>query len=162
MHGYEIKQRLGTSLGPFWTISFGSLYPCLKRLQTSRMVSEVKAPESLMKRRRTTYEITPNGEAFFFEQLEHGAIYDTDRFKLRFAFFRYLPPKARIGLMERRRAYLEEKLEEFAENLKATGNRLDAYSKSLVRHQTEATQQDIRWLTELIADERSTRARRSK
>jgi DNA-binding PadR family transcriptional regulator len=156
MHGYEVKQRLSTTLGPFWTMSFGSLYPCLKRLRKAGFVKEQAAEVGPRRgRRRTTYEITPEGEAFFFEQLEHGAVYDTDRFKLRFAFFRYLPAESRIGLLERRKAYLQEKLEEFSESLKTTKERIDAYSMSLIRHQTEVAEQDIRWLQGLIDQERA-------
>ena len=32
MHGYELKKRLDEQLGHFWRISYGSLYPSLKRL----------------------------------------------------------------------------------------------------------------------------------
>ncbi len=156
MHGYEIKQRLSTALGPFWTMSFGSLYPCLKRLRKSGLVREqARETGARRPRRRTTYEITPEGEAFFFDQLEHGAVYDTDRFRLRFAFFRYLPSESRIGLLERRKAYLQEKLEEFSQSLKATKERIDAYTMSLIRHQTEVAEQDIRWLQQLIDQERA-------
>ena len=48
LHGYELKRRLSETLGPLWGISFGSLYPALRRLDyvnaghnspsTSRMV----------------------------------------------------------------------------------------------------------------------------
>jgi DNA-binding PadR family transcriptional regulator len=32
MSGYELKKQLSVKLGAFWRVSFGSLYPCLKRL----------------------------------------------------------------------------------------------------------------------------------
>src|SRR5690606_18296791 len=32
LHGYEIRKRLGAELGPFRALSYGSLYPCLKRM----------------------------------------------------------------------------------------------------------------------------------
>src|SRR5581483_442180 len=121
MHGYELRKRLTFTLGPLYAVSYGSLYPCLKRLQKdglvqasgeskprrrthaeaerrrSRKVVESKATSS---RRKQVYEITPTGEALFFQQLELGAIYDTDRFQTRFAFFRYLPGDDRIRLLE--------------------------------------------------------------
>lgn len=163
MHGYEIRRRLSTTLGPFWTMSFGSLYPCLKRLRRAEMVNERPAEES-RSRRCTTYEITPDGERFFFDQLERGAAYDTDRFRLRFAFFRYLPRDARIGLLERRKAYISEKLEEFSESLRNATQRIDQYSLSLIEHQTDVARQDIVWLEGLIDQERGgkRRARRAK
>jgi predicted ATPase len=61
----------------------------------------------------------------------------------------------RLRLLEHRKAYLEEKLSEFTESLRATRERMDAYSRSLVDHGVESTQQDIRWLEGLIDQERA-------
>lgn len=33
LHGYELKKRVGETLGSVWAISFGSLYPALRRLE---------------------------------------------------------------------------------------------------------------------------------
>ncbi len=33
MHGYQLSKRLTDSLGGFWRVSYGSLYPSLKRLE---------------------------------------------------------------------------------------------------------------------------------
>ena len=35
LHGYELKKRLSETLGPLYGISFGSLYPALRRLEKS-------------------------------------------------------------------------------------------------------------------------------
>jgi DNA-binding PadR family transcriptional regulator len=173
MHGYELSKRLRFTLGPLYTVSYGSLYPCLKRLGLAGMVQErpgeaaakpkprrrkaavdTRTSRATTKRARRVYEITPAGETFFFEQLELGAVYDTDRFQTRFAFFRYLPRDMRIRLLEHRKAYLEEKLAEFNDTLRATRERMDAYSRSLIDHSVETTQTDIRWLQGLIEEER--------
>src|SRR5688572_2586452 len=94
MHGYDLRKRLSFTLGPLYAVSYGSLYPCLKRLRQSGLVQEhpaepkprrrTRAAEPAkttltIRRRRKVYEITPQGETFFFEQLELGAVYDTDR-----------------------------------------------------------------------------------
>lgn len=171
MHGYELSKRLNVTLGPLYRVSYGSLYPCLKRLRKANLVQEGAAqqkPRRLRKgeaaqrpratlRSRKVYEITADGERFFFDQLEQGAVYDTDedRFQTRFAFFRYLPEEIRIRALEHRKAYLEEKLAEFKEALRATAERMDAYSRSLVDHGVESTEQDIRWLEGLISQERA-------
>ena len=41
LHGYELKKRLSETLGPLWGISFGSLYPALRRLERSGAIEEV-------------------------------------------------------------------------------------------------------------------------
>ena len=40
-HGYELKKRLSETLGPLWGISFGSLYPALRRLERSGAIEAV-------------------------------------------------------------------------------------------------------------------------
>ena len=172
MHGYELRKRLSVTLGPLYAVSYGSLYPCLKRLKKSGWVREgapaVKArrkratddaakPVRVSRRARKAYEITPEGERFFFDQLEQGAEYDTDgdRFQTRFAFFKYLPTDTRLRALEHRKAYLEQKLAEFNESLRMTRERMDAYSRSLIDHGVATTQQDIRWLEGLIDQERA-------
>ncbi|MEX2395208.1 MAG: PadR family transcriptional regulator [Actinomycetota bacterium] len=171
MHGYELRKRLSLQLGPLYAVSYGSLYPCLKRLGSSGMVreragegkpskrrpkkEEARSSLTTIRRARKVYEVTPEGETFFFEQLELGAVYDTDRFATRFTFFRYLPKEMRLRLLEHRKAYLEEKLAEFKDSLRATRERMDAYSTSLVDHGVETTEGDIRWLQSLIDQERA-------
>ena len=45
LHGYELKKRLTEALGPFSSVSFGSLYPALGRLERAGAVRVVDAPE---------------------------------------------------------------------------------------------------------------------
>ena len=172
MHGYELSKRLSVTLGPLYRVSYGSLYPCLKRLRKADFVQEGTSSAAKTRRKRKddetqrsratlrgrkVYEVTPEGERFFFDQLEQGAVYDTDegRFQTRFAFFRYLPEEVRIRALEHRKAYLEEKLAEFKQSLLATAERMDAYSRSLIDHGVETTEGDIRWLERLIDQERA-------
>ena len=41
LHGYELKKRLAETLGSFWGVSFGSLYPALRRLERSGAIEVV-------------------------------------------------------------------------------------------------------------------------
>ena len=43
LHGYELKKRLTEALGPFSSVSFGSLYPALARLERAGAVRVVEA-----------------------------------------------------------------------------------------------------------------------
>ena len=40
-HGYDLRKRLSETLGPLWGISFGSLYPALRRLERAGAIEEV-------------------------------------------------------------------------------------------------------------------------
>src|SRR5207244_5561120 len=64
MHGYQLKKRLAETLGSFWQVSYGSLYPALKRLQRRGAV-EMTFPQEDVARRKNVYRITSAGEEMF-------------------------------------------------------------------------------------------------
>jgi len=158
MHGYELRKQLGQKLGFFWTVSFGSLYPTLKKLER-RGVVEKFFPGDQTSRRKQVYRITAAGEAEFLELLTEGAhsAWEEDKFPLRLAFFRHVGPETRIRLLERRKAYLEDKLDEGRRVLnRARRGMSDTYTLSLMRHGVETTEHDLAWLDTLITAERAT------
>jgi DNA-binding PadR family transcriptional regulator len=163
MHGYELRKQLGARLGPLWQVSWGSLYPALRRLARQGAVeSHVEQRRSARAsasglsggRRKTVYRITPTGETLFRQLLEESApAVDEEHFTLKLAFFRYLNPETRVALLERRRAYLQEKLAQFRSNLRIYRERMDAYALSLQSHDMRVTENDIEWIDELITKE---------
>lgn len=155
MHGYELKKELTAQLGQFWQVSYGSLYPSLRRLEKAGAVEQI-FPKKDVARRKNIYRITRSGEKVFAEALvEHTAISDATKFGLRLAFFRYLKPDDRVALLERRRAYLTEKLAEIRDQLRRYRERIDAYAYRLMEHGVDTTRADIEWIDGLLADERA-------
>ena len=169
MHGYQLSRELSDAHGPFWRVSYGSLYPTLRRLERDGAIEA--APEAELDpalgsaagktrakgRRKTVYRITELGERMFIELLEEtpqeGQAEDA-RFRVRLAFFRYLPPETRIRLMERRRAALEQRLAAIDDAIRTGGND-DDYQRALLEHGRAATGSDIAWLSGLIQTERN-------
>ena len=154
MHGYQLSKRLTDSLGGFWRVSYGSLYPTLKRLERQGAVEQVFDKQDVG-RRKNVYRITESGESLFRDLLEEAgpdASGEDNRFRVRMAFFKYLSPETRIRVLERRRSFLEERLVTIRASL-AT-NTGDTYTTSLMQHGRESTEQDIAWLNGLIAAER--------
>jgi DNA-binding PadR family transcriptional regulator len=154
MHGYQLKKSLSETLGPFWQVSYGALYPALKRLRAQGAVEEV-FPKTQVGRRRNVYRLTEKGERLFAELLgsvgERDLAGDDLGFRVRLAFFRYLKPETRIGVLERRRAALYDRLAELKQRLTL---RADDYTRSLMRHGMDTTQRDISWLDDMIQAER--------
>lgn len=179
MHGYELRKQLGAMLGPFWQVSWGSLYPTLRRLAKAGAVSKVEtelptrrgrmaasktrgrdraaaAPAISSGRKKNVYRITARGEEMFAAMLEEtAAAVDAEHFTLKLAFFRYLQPETRLALLERRRAYLIDKLAEFKNNLRDYRERIDSYTLSMHTHGMASTESDIAWIDELITQERA-------
>jgi DNA-binding PadR family transcriptional regulator len=154
MHGYQLKKRLADTLGSFWQVSYGSLYPTLKRLQREGAV-EMTFPKEDVGRRKNVYRITEKGELLFAELLERAGSEATadNGFSVRFAFFKYLKPETRIRLLERRRMFLQGRFADLKDSLQAYEERIDGYTLSLMNHQLAATETDIRWLDDLIRAE---------
>jgi len=175
LHGYELKKRLREVLGPLSSVSFGSLYPALARLEASGAVKAVEAataPVTTMpmtgslsgeaaafraRRRATTgrgprgkkvYGITDVGHARLCELIADAS--DDDRaFNVKLAFCRVCPPEDRLALLQRRRRALADRLTETKSQRRAG----DRYLRALVEHDTEGIERDIAWLDRLIEAE---------
>src|SRR5580704_15306476 len=182
LHGYEIRRLLRDHLGILANVSFGSIYPALTRLEKVGAVMATEAPAtsagasestpatgslsgelamlrakrhspSRSRRGKKVYRITEKGRLLFAELLaEGGSIDDARSFGLRLAFARHLAPSARLALLERRRALLVQRLAE----AQSANPDLDVYARSVVQHTADGVAQDISWLDQLIATERST------
>jgi len=166
MHGYQLSKQLTDTLGGFWRVSYGSLYPSLRRLEKQGAVEREFASEGVG-RRKNVYRITPHGEEMFQELLQEGTQDNEDnKFRVRMAFFKYLGPEMRIKLLERRRAYLQERLTTLETTLAKRKDGGDAYTLSMMTHGQDSTQSDIAWIDDLIAAERrplsATPAKRSR
>jgi DNA-binding PadR family transcriptional regulator len=178
-HGYELKKRLSETLGPLWGISFGSLYPALRRLERAGAIAEVDdeatgtigrfVPTGSLagdlaaarlrrrprpgRRTRKAYRITEAGRGLFAELLTDEAADDDRAFALKLSFCRYLDPAARIAFLERRRAQLVQRL---ATSRRGPAQRtIDRYTRSLLEHRVNATQHDLDWIDGLLAQERA-------
>lgn len=157
MHGYELKKRLSDTLGPLFPVSYGALYPALKRLKSDGAVEEV-FPQTEVRRRKNVYRLTAKGEHRFDRLVEsfgeRESVGDDNGFRVRLAFFRYMEPETRLGVLERRRTVLTQRLAELKDRLSSYRERVDAYTLSLMRHGMDSTERDIIWVDDLIRAER--------
>ena len=152
LHGYELRKRLNLLLG--WTrlLSYGSLYPALKRMLRDGLVTEVTNPASVSLRQRITYQITPAGREVFAQEVTDDGpnAWEDESFNMRFAFFSRTSADVRLGILEGRRSRLQERLER--QRYAAGGD--DRYLSELRRHAIESVEREVRWLTDLINAER--------
>jgi DNA-binding PadR family transcriptional regulator len=169
MHGYELRKQLTTKLGTFRAaISYGSLYPTLRRLQAGGFITEgastAAAPPTdeipllTGRRGRVVYTITAEGKERFQELLRNAGpeTYDSEAgFGVHFAFFARTDRATRLRILEGRRRRVEERREGMREVLSRAAERLDSYTLELQRHGLDASEREVRWLEELIAIERS-------
>jgi DNA-binding PadR family transcriptional regulator len=176
MHGYELRKQLTTKLGAIRAaISYGSLYPTLRRLQSAGLISEAgeaaarrgwragsgepddAVPPLTSRRGRVVYKITADGKERFGELLAQSGpeTWEDAGFGVHFAFFARADPATRLRILEGRRRKVEERREGLRDVLARAAERLDAYTLELQRHGLDACEREVRWLEELIANERS-------
>ena len=165
MHGYELRKRLATLLGTFRAFSYGSLYPTLRRLTEAGWLSEEPAldepdgkdgrpPRS--RRGKRVYRLTADGKEHLAELLaEVGPdAFDEEGFGARLAFFAQTRSEIRLQILEGRRRRVQEQREGLSSALARTGERVDRYTRQLHEHGLESVDREVRWLSELIEDER--------
>jgi DNA-binding PadR family transcriptional regulator len=169
LHGYELRKRLNSLLGSFRAFSYGSLYPCLKQLLREGYIAEDTGDVSggvggAGKRSRIVYKLTAEGKEHLQGLLaESGpSAWEDDGFGVHFAFFGRTDAATRLRILEGRRTRLEERVEGFRHSLSRTRERLDSYTLELQRHGLESVEREVRWLSELIDDERRREASPSR
>jgi DNA-binding PadR family transcriptional regulator len=178
MHGYELRKQLAQLLGGLRSISYGSLYPALRRMQAAGLVTTdepgrhellpADAPPLTGRRGKVVYTITAEGKERFHELVSTTgpeAYDDEGLFGIRMAFFRHTAADVRLRILEGRRRMVEQRREGLRTSLARTTERLDRYTLELQRHGLESVDREVRWLSELIDSERrqvseSGRARR--
>lgn len=159
LHGYELRKRLAAVLGHLRAISYGSLYPCLRRLvERGWLVTSDDQERVLLagRRARIVYELTADGK----EQLaamrdESGpASWEDESFGVHFALFGQTPAEVRLRILEGRRTRMQERMADLRESMARRRERLDRYTLALQEHGLEAVEREVRWLTDLIETER--------
>lgn len=161
MHGYELRKRLSEMLGTVRTVSFGSLYPTLRRLrQQGHIVEDAAAatatkPPASARRGRKTYRITTSGKAEMAALLDEpsASSFGDDGFGVHLAFFDRTPGPARTRLLEGRRRVLEERREGQRDAAGRTGPKELRYARQLTLLGLETSERELRWINELIQSE---------
>ncbi|MDR6174252.1 DNA-binding PadR family transcriptional regulator [Nocardioides zeae] len=157
MHGYELRKRLNLMLGWGRLLSYGSLYPALKRMLRTGLITETTVSTTPVTRRpRIVYEVTEDGKLEFKRLMSEvgPAAWEDDTFDIRFAFFSRTDMEIRLRVLEGRRTRLQERLDRVQSDLRRTQQEVDQYAAELQRHGVESVEREVRWLSDLIDAER--------
>src|SRR3954466_8988660 len=167
MHGYELRKELAQLLGGLRSISFGSLYPALKRWHAAGYITPADpepkallpadAPALTGRRGKVVYTITAEGKERFHDLVSDTgpeAYDDEGRFGVHLAFFRHTAADVRLRILEGRRRTVERQRDRLMDSLRRTQEKLDRYTLELQRHGLDSVDREVRWLTELIDSEK--------
>lgn len=158
LHGYELRKRMTSVLGPFRAISYGSLYPALRDLVTRGLITEDTAESDgtgVGRRGRIVYTLTAEGKERFAEMVAGAGpeAWDDEAFEAHMAFFGRTPAEARMRILLGRRSRLEERLATLRTSIARGAERMDDYTLRLQQHGLEGVEREVRWLSELIVEE---------
>jgi DNA-binding PadR family transcriptional regulator len=162
LHGYELRKRLNTLLGSLRALSYGSLYPALRDMQAAGWIAvdmpdTDSAPALTGRRGKIVYKLTADGKERFADLLSEAgpAAWEDENFGVHFAFFGQTDAEVRLRILEGRRSRLEERAYGFRSSFSRTRERLDSYTEELQRHGLESAEREVRWIEELISQERT-------
>ena len=115
LHGYLLHEIVNTILGPFHRLSWGTLYPLIRRLEQEGLITSTmeKRREGLLQAERgparKVYTLTETGRARFFDLMLDPGDYNPDYpnlFAMKFTKFGYLAPAQRLAVLEHYRTFL--------------------------------------------------------
>ncbi|MFH9353120.1 PadR family transcriptional regulator [Kitasatospora sp. NPDC017646] len=111
LHGYELRVRIARLSGHVRTVSHGTLYPAIKRLETAGLLTREAQPGAVAAPRHVL-SLTEAGRAELQRNLREPAepyITDENRWFVLLAFLRHLAdPAAQATVLHRRLAFLSE------------------------------------------------------
>jgi len=164
MHGYELRKRLNLMLGWGRVLSYGSLYPALKKMLRGALIEESMSTSTpgapVSKRPRITYQVTEAGTREFERLMSEvgPTAWEDDNFDIRFAFFSSTDMEIRLRVLEGRRTRLQERLDRIQRELAMTQQEVDRYAGELQRHGVDRVEREVMWLSDLINAERNSAA----
>ena len=161
LHGYELRKRLNILLGWGRLLSYGSLYPALKKMLREGWIAEELGTVPVGRRPRIVYKITDRGDEEFTRLMSEvgPTAWEDDNFDIRFAFFSRTDMDTRMRVLEGRRTRLQERLDRVQSQLSRTQRQVDRYAAELQRHGLESVEREVRWLSDLINAERTSQDR---
>ncbi len=156
LHGYELRKRLNLMFGWGRVLSYGSLYPALKKMLRANLIEEATSPVPVTRRPRIVYDVTEAGHAEFERLMSEvgPTAWEDGNFDIRFAFFGRTDMEIRLRVLEGRRTRLQERLVRIQQDLERTQAEVNRYAAELQRHGVESVEREVRWLSDLIQAER--------
>jgi DNA-binding PadR family transcriptional regulator len=155
-HGYEIKQRVGQSLGFIVTLNNNVLYPALRRFEGMGAVTSELVPQQGSPPRRV-YQLTEGGLDVLRGMLEdfppEGSQDLTAEFNVRLAYFHLLDPEARIRILESRAEAVRVLLDHLRSSVAAAAASTHVYSPRLLEFLIGQLEAELRFVEELAAEE---------
>jgi PadR family transcriptional regulator, regulatory protein AphA len=156
-YGYEIKRKFEGTLGNVWSVSYGQLYPTLRRLAELGWVTKKKEPGKKAAE-KNIYSITERGRKKLGEWLlkPMRTTYKVkDEFTLKFLFFNKLPKSDVVEYLRGQQKKVMLQRDGYQRTLISLQDEIDRYLQSIIRKGIIHLEAENQWLEEVLADIKS-------
>ena len=151
-YGYEIKQEFEGALGNVWSVSYGQLYPTLRRLSEVQWVTKRTEPGKKAAE-KNIYSITPKGKQKLDEWLLRplrSSYKVKDEFTLKFLFFDKLPREKVLDYLKTQQKKTVMQKENFQRTLVSIKDELNFFLQAIIRKGIIHLEAEIQWLEEVV------------
>ena len=153
-YGYEIKQQFEGALGNVWSVSYGQLYPTLRRLSELGWVTKKTAPGKKAAE-KNIYSITAKGKRKLDEWLLKPLRTNykvKDEFTLKFLFFDKIPKEKVLEYLRTQQKKTVMQKENFQRTLVSIREEINFYLQAIIRKGIIHLEAENQWLEEVIND----------
>jgi DNA-binding PadR family transcriptional regulator len=153
-YGYEIKRRFEGALGNVWSVSYGQLYPTLRRLSELGWVTKKTEPGKKAAE-KNIYSITDKGKKKLDDWLLKPlrTTYKVkDEFTLRFLFFSKIPQEAVLEYLRAQQKKTVLQKDSYQRTLVSLRDEIDYYLQAIIRRGIIHLEAENQWLEEVMED----------
>lgn len=155
MSGYDLKKVAEQTIGMFFKMSYGSLYPTLKALTKS---GEITEQETLNSKNKKIYTLTDQGKASFVNWLAEPLQSNKKEYMVKIFFYDYLDQETRHTNLRVYQAQTYKKMMEMKglqdivnEELASIPNKEDYYYRvSTMYYGLQFYEMELAWLNKII------------
>jgi len=154
-HGYEIKRRVGRSIGVTHLLNNNVLYPALRRFEEMGAVTSELVPQQGSPPRRV-YEMTEAGHEVLRALLEDFPPEQatSEEFNVRIGYFHLLDPRSRLEILQRRATAVRGQLDHLRSAVHLVEEGTQTYARGLVEFLIDQQEGELDFIERLAEDER--------
>ena len=109
MHGYLLQSIINAAMGPSRRLSWGTLYPLLRRLEKDSLIAAAQRGVSADGRGTRSYRTTARGRQRFLELMRATPVFDGEYrtvFHIRLSNFGHIGKKDRLAILADYREFI--------------------------------------------------------
>ena len=152
-YGYEIKQKFENMMGDLWPVSYGQLYPTLRKLAEDSLVT-MKTVQGKKAVEKNVYSITEQGSNHFKKWLNNKRkkiqISIKDEFTLSLFFLDQIDPVDAEDILKDKLYEVKEKYQYYTDEYLRYGENTPKYKKALTRKMLLYLEAERKWIEEQL------------